>query len=441
MPVFRESTRLGLILRALKYRNYKLFFVGQSISLIGTWMTQVATGWLVYRLTGSALWLGIVGFTGQIATFLLAPLGGLWSDRRDCRRILITTQIISMVQSLLLAFLALSGRITVPQIAALSILQGLVNAFDVPARQAFVVQMIDDRKDLGNAIALNSSMFNGARLIGPAIAGLVIAVGGEGVCFLVDGISYWAVIWTLLAMRNLGPKASVPKTGLIKGMMEGIAYAASFVPIRSVLLLVAFVSLVGLPYAVLMPMAAREVFHGGPHTLGFLMSASGVGSLAGAVFLASRKNVRGLVRLIAAASVLFGAALIGFALSRLLWMALVALVVAGFAMIVQLAASNTVLQTLVDDDKRGRVMSLYMMAFMGMMPWGSLLTGFIADHAGFSTALFIAGGGSILGALVFLRQLPMLRAIIRPIYVRMGIIPEMAAGIESASSLEVPPEG
>ncbi len=419
-----------MIGRALKYRNYRLFFFGQSISLTGTWMTQVATGWLVYRLTGSALWLGIVGFTGQIATFLLAPLGGLWSDRNDCRRILITTQIISMVQSLTLAFLAISGRITVTQIACLSVLQGLVNAFDVPARQAFVVQMIDHRNDLSNAIALNSSMFNGARLIGPAIAGFVIAAGGEGTCFLIDGVSYIAVIWTLLAMRNLGPKTAASKTGLIKGMMEGVSYAVKFVPIRSILLLVAFVSLVGLPYAVLMPMAARDVFHGGPHTLGFLMSASGVGSLAGAIFLASRRNVRGLVRLIAAASVLFGAALIGFAVARPFWLALVLLAAAGFSMIVQLAAANTVLQTLVDDDKRGRVMSLYTMAFMGMMPWGSLLTGFVADHAGISTALLLAGSGCVLGALVFVRQLPTLRQIIRPIYAKMGIIPELPAGIQ-----------
>jgi MFS family permease len=345
-----------------------------------------------------------------------------------------------MVQSLMLAYWAISGRITVTQIAALSVLQGLVNAFDVPARQAFVVQMIDNRSDLSNAIALNSSMFNGARLIGPVLAGFVIAVGGEGVCFLIDGISYLAVIWTLTEMRDLGPKAAAPNTGLIRGMMEGISYAVSFVPIRSLLMLVAFVSLVGLPYAVLMPMAAKMLFQGGPHTLGFLMSASGVGSLAGAVFLASRKTVRGLVRLIAIASLAFGLSLFGFALVRSFWLALILLVISGFSMIVQLAASNTVLQTLVEDDKRGRVMSLYTMAFMGMMPWGSLLIGFVADHAGISMAFGMAGILCMLGALFFMRQLPKLREIIRPIYAKMGIIPEVAAGLQAASGLKVSPE-
>lgn len=410
-------------LRALRYRNYRLFFIGQSISLVGTWMTQVATAWLVYRLTGSAFLLGVVGFSGQIAGFLLAPVAGVLTDRGDHRKILVATQALAALQSLALAVLTLSGSVRVSQIIFLSVLQGLISAFDIPARQAFVVRMVEDRADLGNAIALNSSMFNGARLVGPPLAGLVIAAAGEGACFLIDSVSYLAVIATLLMMRVPARPARPPRRHVLHELAEGVSYAAKSLPIRSLLLMVAFVSLVAMPYAVLLPVVARETLGGGPSTLGLLTGMSGMGALAGSLYLASRRSVRGLVRLSALASALFGVSLVTFAGSRATWLSLAALFAAGFGMIVQMAASNTVLQTLVDDDKRGRVMSLFMMAFLGMIPWGSLMVGALADRIGVHQTLMLEGIACLAGSLVFTRFLPRLRAEIRPIYVKKGIIP------------------
>lgn len=407
--------------RAFRHRNYKLFFIGQSISLIGTWMTQVATAWLVYRLTGSAFLLGVVGFSGQIATFLLAPLAGVFTDRCSRRGILTTTQILSALQSLALALLTLTHQIQVHHIILLSVAQGLISAFDIPARQAFLVEIVKDRADLGNAIALNSTLFNGARLIGPAIAGFVIAWRGEGICFLIDAVSYLAVIVTLL-MLKLGVCAVPPRRHpVLQELNEGISYAVRFLPIRVLLLLVACTSLVA-SYSVLFPVVARDVLHGGPSTLGLLSSATGLGALVGGIYLASRRNVRGLLRLISAASFIQGFSLMCLAWTTALWMALAVLFVTGFSMILQLAASNTVLQTLVDDDKRGRVMSLYMMALLGMTPWGSLMAGTLTTRAGVSTTLLLQGTASFLIAVVFAGQLPRLRAVIRPIYVKMGII-------------------
>ena len=410
-------------MRALRYRNYRLFFIGQSISLVGTWMTQVATAWLVYRLTGSAFLLGVVGFSSQIAGFLLAPVAGVITDRADHRRILLGTQVLAALQSLAMAVLALAGTIRVSQIILLSVLQGFINAFDIPTRQAFVVRMVEDRADLSNAIALNSSMFNGALLLGPPLAGLVISAAGEGACFLIDSISYLAVIATLLMMR-LPPRAvRPPRRRVTHELAEGISYAAKSLPIRSLLLLVAFISLVAMPYAVLLPVVARETLHGGPSTLGLLTGMSGLGALVGSLYLASRRSVRGLVRLSALAGGLFGVGLMVFAASHDAWLSLAALFAAGFGMIVQMAASNTVLQTLVDDDKRGRVMSLFMMAFLGMLPWGSLMVGALADRIGVHWTLMLEGAACLAGTLAFARRLPRLRAAIRPIYARMGIPP------------------
>lgn len=410
--------------RALKSRNYRLFFGGQSISLIGTWMTRVATAWLVYRLTQSPFLLGAVSFAGQIPLFFLAPVAGVWVDRWDRHRVLVITQILSMLQSLALAALTLAGVITVWEIIWLSLLQGLVNAFDMPARQAFVVQMVEDRRDLGNAIALNSSMVNAARLIGPALAGMVIAGVGEGYCFLADGISYLTVIVSLLAMRIPAQVSRATGKRVMHELQEGWDYVAGSVPIRSILLLLGLVSLVGMPYTVLMPVFASQVLHGGPHTLGFLMSAVGVGALASAVTLAARKSVLGLGRVIPLAAGLFGAALIAFASSRLFWLSMLLLLATGFGFLQQMAASNTILQTIVEEEKRGRVMAYYSMAFQGVAPFGSLAAGALAARIG--APMTLAGGGvlCLLGALWFSRQLPQIRKLVRPIYSEMGILPE-----------------
>ncbi len=434
----------AFLVRALRHRNYRLFFSGQSVSLVGTWMTRIATSWLVYRLTGSAWMLGLVGFAGQIPSFLLAPLAGVLVDRWDRHRLLVVTQVLAMLQSAALAALALAGVIRIWHILALSLFQGLINAFDMPGRQAFVVEMVDSRADLANAIALNSSMVNAARLIGPAIGGALIAAVGEGWCFALDALSYLAVIGSLLAMRlphrAAGQQGTAAKPPVLAELRAGFAYAAGSGPIRSILLLLAIVSLVGMPYTVLMPIFASQILHGGPHTLGFLMGATGVGALGGAVYLASRRSVLGLGRLIPWMSALFGAGLIGFALSRSLWLSLALLLVTGAGFMAQMAASNTLLQTLVDDDKRGRVMSFYTMAFMGTAPFGSLFAGGIAHHLGAPAALLAGGAGCLLGAAWFARKLPALRAEVRPIYMQKGILPELTAGIEQAAQLSVPPE-
>ncbi len=429
------------VLRALRSRNYRLYFFGQGLSLIGTWMTFLATSWLVYRLSHSAVMLGVVGFAGQIPAFLLSPIVGVLVDRWSRQRVLIITQLLAMAQSFALAGLALSGRITLGQIIALSVFQGLINAFDIPARQAFVVEMVEHPDDLGNAIALNSSLFNGARLIGPSIAGLLIAGVGEGMCFLIDGFSYLAVIAAFLAMR-LAPSCRVPqvRSPLLRELWDGLVYAYRVVPIRAILLLTALTSLVGIPYSVLLPVFARDILHGGAHTLGFLTGASGLGAFVGALWLASRKTVLGLGRLIVLATVLFGVSLIGFGLSRNLWWSLVLMFGIGVGMLLQMASGNTLIQTIVEEDKRGRVMSLFAMAFMGMMPFGSLFAGSLANQIGAPQTLWLGGLGCLAGAAMFAWQLPRLRASLRPIYVRKGILPEVAAGIQIASTLLTPPK-
>lgn len=416
-------SNLKPILRALESRNYRLFFIGQAVSLIGTWMTQIATIWLVYHLTNSALLLGVVGFSSQIPSFFLTPFGGILVDRWNRHRILVITQILSMVQSLALAFLALTGLITVWHIILLSIFQGLITAFDSPARQAFVTEMVERREDLGNAIALNSSMFNGARLVGPAIAGIVIASVGTGACFLIDGFSYIAVIAGLLAMK-LKPRKLAAQTNINiwQRLKEGFVYAFSFPPIRAILLLVSLFSFVGMPYTVLIPIFATQVFQGGAEVLGFLTAASGVGALFAGIYLSSRQTVLGLGKIIAFSPAILGIGLIIFSQSRTLWLSLLMMLVVGCGSILQIASSNTILQTIVEEDKRGRLMSLYTMAFLGILPFGNLAAGALANKIGAPNTITIGGIICILGSLAFSTQLPRLRRLVRPIYHEMGII-------------------
>jgi len=440
-PRHKTAARLKSIFRALRYRNFRLFFSGQSISLVGTWMQRVALGWLVYRLSHSAFLLGLVGFSGQIPAFLLAPFAGVLADRWNRHRLLILTQVLAMVQALVLSFLVLTDQVMIWHVIALSILLGIINAFDMPTRQSFMVEMIDDRKDLGNAIALNSSMVNGARLLGPTAAGLLIAWVGEGTCFLLNGISYLAVILSLLLMR-ITPRAVKPHPLRLWGQLsEGWRYAAGFEPIRAILLMLALVSLAGMPYTVLMPIFAKDILHGGPETLGFLMGAAGIGALAGALHLAARKSVLGLGRMLALAAGLLGLGLMTFSLSRLLWLSLALMLIVGFGQMTQMAGSNTLLQTIVEDDKRGRVMSFYAMAFMGMAPVGSLLAGSLAGRIGAPWTTFIGGLACVAGAVLFARRLPALRKKVHPVYLSMGIIPEIASGIQSATELPTPEEG
>lgn len=419
-----DANSLKLIFRALSHRNYRLFFGGQGISLIGTWMQQIAMSWLVYRLTDSALLLGVVGFTSRIPTFLLASLAGVLADRWNRHRVLVITQTLSMIQAMILAILVLTGTIAVWHIIFLSLSLGLINALDIPTRQSFVVDMIEKREDLGNAIALNSSIVNGARLIGPSVAGMLIATLGEGMCFLLNGLSFIAVIFALLAMKITPKKREAQSSKVFQGLKEGFSYAFGFAPIRSVLLLLGLVSLMGMPFTVLMPIFAEKILHGGPQALGFLSGATGVGAIAGSIYLASRKSVLGLGRIIVISSNLFGIGLIGFSLSRLFWLSLLMMLLTGFGMMVEMASSNTVLQTIVEEDKRGRIMSFYTMAFMGMVPFGSLLAGTLANNIGAPNTVMIGGVACILGSVLFAKKLPSLRRITRPIYVEKGIISE-----------------
>jgi MFS family permease len=412
------------VLRALESRNYRLFFFGQGLSLIGTWMTQTATIWLVYHLTGSALLLGVVGFAQQIPNFVLSPFAGVLVDRWNRRRTLVITQVLSMIQSLALAALSFSGHIQIWHVIVLSLFQGCVNAFDMPTRQTFVVELVERRENLSNAIALNSSLFSGARLVGPAIAGLLIAAVGTSMCFLIDGVSYIAVIAGLLAMR-IRPRqvlATQAADTILKKLKEGFQYAFGFAPIRSILLLIALVSLVGMPYTVLVPIFATNILKGGPETLGFLMAASGLGALISAVYLSSRSTIVGLGKLIAIAPAIFGVALIVFSQSRVLWLSLLAMFVLGGSLILQSTSSNTILQTIVDEDKRGRVMSLYTIAFISMATFGNLFAGTLANHIGAPTTLVFGGIACIAGSLYFGRQLPALRKLVLPIYDRIGLL-------------------
>lgn len=372
---------------------------------MGTWMQRIAMSWLVYRLTDSAFLLGFVGFTGQLPIFILTPFAGVLADRWNRRRIILITQTLAMLQAFILAGLVLTETIAVWHIILLGIFLGIVDAFDMPMRQSFLVEMVEDRRDLGNAIALNSSMLNGARLVGPSVAGILIASVGEGMCFLLNGISYIAVIASLLSMEIRPKKMGASRTPIWGGLKEGFSYAYRFTPIRSVLLLIALVSLTAMPYTVLMPVFARDILHGGSHTLGFLMGASGVGALVAAFYLAARKDVSGLERWNGLSAAIFGIGLIAFSLSRYFWVSLFLMLLTGFGMMVQHAGSNTILQTVVDEDKRGRVMGLYAVGFRGMMPFGSLLAGSLASRIGAPKTLIIGGAACIIGSLLYAKNL------------------------------------
>lgn len=426
------ADKLNIIFRSLKYRNYRLFFSGQGVSLIGTWMQRIAMPWLVYHMTGSELLLGVVSFAGQIPTFLLAPFAGVLTDRWNRYRVLLVTQIISMLQASLLAVLTLMGVIQIWHIVVLSIALGCINAFDVPSRQSFVIDMVGKKEDLGNAIALNSLMFNGARILGPSVAGLLLATTNAGVCFLINALSYIFVIISLVAMKLDKTNIRKKQTDILREMKEGLDYAFGFPPIKHLLILLSLVSLTGMSYSVLMPVLAKEVLHGGSQTYGFLMGAAGIGALAGAVHLASRTTVLKLGRIIPAASILFGGSLIILAFTRMISISLLLMIFIGLGMMLQTAASNTILQTITDDDKRGRVMGFYTIAVMGTAPFGSLLSGVLAKLIGTPGTFIVNGIATIAGAVVFLRKLPQLRILVRPIYVRLGIIPEVAAGMQKA---------
>ena len=424
---------INLIFRALYHRNYRLFFGGQGISLIGTWMQQIAMSWLVYRMTNSAFLLGLIGFSSQICSFFFSPFAGVISDRWNRHHILVVTQSLAMIQAFVLAILTLMGMIAVHHLIVLSLFLGFVNAFDMPTRQAFVVEMVEKREDLGNAIALNSFLFNGARLVGPSIAGLLISILGEGMCFLLNGVSFLAVIIALLAMKMTYPKREAEKTHVLQGFKEGVIYAFGFPPIRTILFFVSWLSLVATANTTLLPIFAKDILHGDSKTYGFLMAAIGVGAVIGAIYLASRRSVLGLGRIIAIASGIFGVGLISFSLSHALWLSLSLLLLTGFGMMVHMVSSNTILQTMVDDDKRGRVMSLYVMAFMGMAPFGSLAGGSLAGSIGAPSTLIIGGASCILGSFLFMKKLPSLREMGRPIYIKKGILSER-------SEMKVPTE-
>lgn len=429
-----QKSGIKLILRALKHKNYRLFFAGQGISLIGTWMQQLAMGWLVYRLTHSAFYLGLVPFCSQLPVFG-APIAGVFADHFSKRKILVVTQFLSMIHAMILAALLFFGKIHLGWIIFLSIFIGLVNSFDIPTRQSFVYEMVDDEEDLTNAIALNSLIFNIARLIGPSIAGfLIVLTGSEFICFLINSISFLAVIFSLLAMKLTRPykkKSASPE--ILEDLKDGANYAFGFIPIKTVILFTAMISMFAVPYVVLMPIFAKDILHGDSRTLGFLTGCIGLGALIGAIFLASQKNARKFDNITVFAACVFACGLIGFSFSRVLWLSMLLIVLPGFGLMVQAASTNIILQTIVDDDKRGRVMSFHAMAFIGMAPFGNLLAGLTAERYGAPFTLLLCGIFSIAVMLYFLMQVPRIRELVHPIYVRKGIIPEVAQGLDTAA--------
>jgi len=399
-----ELNILKNIFRAFESKNYLHYFMGQGISLIGTWLQYTAMGWLVYRLTTSPFLLGLVGFSGQFPSFLLASFAGVLADRWDRQNIMIATQIALMILSLILAVLVLTNIVTVWHVIIISILFGIAGAFDMPTRHSFVLDMVERKELLGNAIALNSTLFNAARLIGPSVAGIIISVTGEGLCFLLNALSFIAIIIVLITMKIKKAKNNSKRTNILEGLKEGYSYALGWSPIRSILALVGIASIAGMPYGVLMPIFAKEIFHGDPKTLGFLMAFSGMGAMTAAIVLASQKNQQNMGKNIPLGVGLFGAGLIAFSCSRILWVSYIMLFFAGFGMMICFTSSNTILQTIVEGDKRGRVMSLYTMAFMGMLPIGSILSGILANRIGAPATLLAGGIICIAGALIFSRS-------------------------------------
>ncbi|MGA2400473.1 MAG: MFS transporter [Syntrophobacteraceae bacterium] len=418
---FGFGVSVKAVFRAFRHRNYRLFFFGQGVSLIGTWTQQVAISWLVYRVTGSTLLLGAVAFSNQIPTLFLGPFAGVAADRWERKRLLIWTQSLSMLQAMILAALVLAGAVQTWHIIALSLFIGIINAFDIPIRQSFVLQMVERKEDLGNAIALNSAMFNSARFIGPMVAGILISTVGEGVCFLLNGISYIAVLASLSAIRVAPRQNHNRKAPVLREFYEGIRYAFDFKPIIAILALLSIFAVAGAPYLVLMPAFAKDVLHGGAHTYGFLMSAAGIGALSATMYLASRENAHGLIKVIPAAAAACGLGLVFFALSRNFALSIICLFMAGFAMMTHIASSNTIIQTIVDEDKRGRIMSLYAMSFMGVMPFGSILAGSVADRIGVQFTLLLGAACCIIGAAFFAVKLPGLCELLRPALANMEI--------------------
>jgi MFS family permease len=396
-------------------------------------MQRIALPWVVYRMTDSEVLLGVVGFASSIPSFLLAPIAGVLIDRWSRYRVMLVTQIISMIQAGVLAWLSLSGNLGIWHILVLSVALGCINSFDMPARHSFVINMVNGKEDIGNAIALNSMMFNGARLIGPSVAGIVLASVGEGACFLINALSYIFVIASLMMMRVTEDREKKERVPMFREMKEGMDYVFGFAPIKHIILLLGLVSLMGASYQVLMPVYAKDILQGDSHTYGFLMGGAGAGALLGAIYLASRDTVLRLGRLIPAATALLSAGLIAISLSSSFFISMFLIFFTGLGMMAHTAASNTILQTIADDDKRGRVMSFYTMALMGTAPFGSLLAGWMAKVLGTPWTIFIGGAVCLLGALVFYRRLPELRRLVRPVYVRMGILPEVAEGIRTAS--------
>ncbi len=400
----------GFVARALRHRNYRLFFAGQGLSLVGTWMQRLAASWLIYRLTDSPFLLGLAGFVGQLPLFIFASFAGVFVDRWNRYRVLLATQALALIQASLLAALTLAGRVAVWHIFVLAACLGMINAFDMPARQSFIIDLVGRQKeDLPNAIALNSVMVNGARLAGPFLAGLAVAAFGEGVCFLLNALSFLAIVAALLLMDLAPVVRAKSRTRPLAGLIEGYRYAFGFPPIRHTLIVLALVSLMGMSYHALMPVFAGKVLHGGPSALGFLMASGGVGALLSAANLASRKSPAGIEKMIVLGSALFGLGLVGFSLSRHMAASLVFMLVAGFGMMTALTSCNTMLQTAVEEDKRGRVMSLYAMAFQGMIPFGALLAGASASRIGAPNTV-MAGGACCLAASVFFAgKLPSIR--------------------------------
>lgn len=393
------------ILRALRYRNYQLFFFGQAVSLLGTWMQNLAMSWLVYRLTNSAFALGFIGFSSQICTFFVTPVAGVWADHANRRKLVILTQVLAMVQAFILAAFVLTKTIRVWEVIALSIFLGLVNAFDMPVRQSFTVDMIEDKADLGNAIALNSMIFNSARFIGPPLAGAVVAIWGEGICFLLNGFSYLAVIAALVMMRLPHRAHRGRPEDIVASLREGFVYMFGHKAMRSVVLLMALVSFVIFPYTVLMPVFARDILHGSSQTLGFLLGSIGLGALAGGVYLASKSGIAGIGKRIVAATAVMGTGIMLLSMARSLVVSCAILLFVGFGLMVHTASNNTFLQTIVEDGKRGRVMGFYILAFAGLAPFGSLCAGWLASRIGTPATIMFAGAACLCGSLAFASRL------------------------------------
>jgi MFS family permease len=409
--------------RAFGHRNYRLFFGGQVVSLVGTWMQQIAMSWLAYRLTGSPFLLGLIGFVGQTPMFFLTSVAGVLIDRWSRRPLLITTNILAMTHAIILAILTLTGHIAVWHLFVLAFFLGMINAFDMPTRQSFVIDLVERKEDLNNAIALNSAMFNAARLVGPSLAGVIVAALGEGLCFSLNGLSFLAIIGALLAMK-ISPKEKAAPGHPFEGFKEGFRYAFGFMPIRHCLLLMALLNFMGMQYVVLMPIFAKDVLHGGPHTFGFLIAASGTGALITALGLASRRSAAGLERIVPFALGCFGCGIVLFSFSRSVPLSLLAMFLSGTGMMAVLAGGNTIIQTVVDEDKRGRVMSFHAMATLGMMPFGSLIAGSLASSLGAPHAVLISGGCCLLGSFYFIWKIPELRAATRPVYTAHGLTRE-----------------